>query len=113
VQKSYSESAKPRDTVVPEVSIIVPARNEEASLGACLESLLSQQDVSLELIVVNDHSTDRTAEIARSFTKVKVISAPALPDGCTGKNNAVAAGAQAVYRCRYGASPRFVAASAR
>jgi glycosyltransferase involved in cell wall biosynthesis len=50
------------------VSVIVPARNEEASLGACLESLLNQTGIDYEIIVVNDDSTDRTAEIALSFT---------------------------------------------
>lgn len=82
----------------PLVSIIVPARNEEASLGACLESLIAQNGengVNFEIIVVNDHSTDRTAEIARSFSQVRLIDAPDLPAGWTGKNNAVATGAKA------------------
>src|SRR3989442_2760127 len=78
----------------PEVSVIVPARNEEACLGACLESLLAQGGVSSEIIVVNDASTDRTGEIARSFSGVKVIDPGPLPPGWTGKNNALAAGTQ-------------------
>ncbi len=78
----------------PEVSVIIPARNEEANLGACLESLVSQSGVEFEVIVVNDHSTDRTGEIAASFPGVRVIEAGALPDGWTGKNNAVACGAR-------------------
>ena len=49
------------------VSIIVPARNEEVNLAACLESLVAQTGVPFEIIVVDDDSTDRTAEIARSF----------------------------------------------
>jgi glycosyltransferase involved in cell wall biosynthesis len=52
----------------PVVSIIVPARNEEASLSACLKSLVNQTGIDSEIIVVNDDSTDRTAEIALSFT---------------------------------------------
>jgi glycosyltransferase involved in cell wall biosynthesis len=79
------------------VSIIVPARNEEASLAACLESLVVQTGVSFEIIVVNDHSTDRTAEIARSFIGahiVKVIDAPVLPEGWIGKNFALFTGAK-------------------
>src|SRR5882762_10720510 len=80
--------------VIPEVSIIVPARNEEASLGNCLESLTAQTGVGFEIIVVDDGSTDRTREIAQSFAKVRVISAGPLPDGWTGKNNAVIAGAK-------------------
>jgi len=74
--------------------VIIPARNEEASLGACLESLVSQQGVEFEIIVVNDHSTDRTGEIAASFPRVRVIEAGGLPQGWTGKNNAVACGAR-------------------
>src|SRR5579864_182200 len=77
----------------PEVSIIIPARNEEASLGSCLESLVAQNGVALEIIVVNDHSTDRTREIANSFPNVKVMDAPPLPPGWTGKNNAAMTGA--------------------
>ena len=51
----------------PRVSIIVPARNEEACLGSCLESLVAQTGIAFEIIVVDDDSTDHTAEIARSF----------------------------------------------
>ncbi|MGA7891290.1 MAG: glycosyltransferase, partial [Candidatus Sulfotelmatobacter sp.] len=64
-------------SVRPVVSVIVPARNEEASLGACLQSLVVQGGVALEIIVVDDHSTDRTREIALSFSnrQVRVIEA--------------------------------------
>ena len=77
------------------VSVIVPARNEEASLGLCLESLLAQTGVSFEVIVVDDGSTDRTREIGQSFPEVRVVDAGPLPPGWTGKNNAVTAGARA------------------
>jgi glycosyltransferase involved in cell wall biosynthesis len=87
------------DTPGPTVSIIVPARNEEASLAACLESLVTQTGILFEIIVVDDHSTDRTREIAESFSwrspNVRVIEADALPANWTGKNNAVATGARA------------------
>jgi glycosyltransferase involved in cell wall biosynthesis len=81
----------------PDVSIIVPARNEEASLGACLESLVSQSGVEFEIIAVDDHSTDRTREIALSFaaapgSRLRLIDAGPLPAGWTGKNNAVVTG---------------------
>jgi len=79
---------------IPEVSIIVPARNEEASVGPCLESLTAQTGVAFEIIVVDDGSTDRTREIAESFAGVRVISAGPLPAGWTGKNNAMFAGAR-------------------
>ena len=80
----------------PAVSVIIPARNEELCLGTCLLSIVSQEDVSFEVIVVNDHSTDRTRDIASSFSDlgVRVIDAGPLPPGWTGKNNAVTTGAQ-------------------
>ena len=78
----------------PEVSVIIPARNEEANVGTCLESLVTQAGINFEIIVVNDHSTDRTAEIAGAFP-VRLIDARPLPAGWAGKNNAVATGAGA------------------
>ncbi len=91
-------------SVQPSISVIVPARNEEACLGACLQSLVSQKlpqkvsepGLAFEIIVVDDHSTDRTHQIAASFSRdgVRVIDAGPLPQGWTGKNNAVAAGAR-------------------
>jgi len=80
----------------PDVSIIVPARNEEASLGACLESLTAQAGVTFEIIVVDDASSDRTPEIAQSFTGVRVLSLSPEPPppNWTGKNNALVAGAK-------------------
>jgi glycosyltransferase involved in cell wall biosynthesis len=78
----------------PTVSVIVPARNEEISLGACRQSLLSQGGMGFEVIVVDDSSTDHTGEIARTFPGVQVIEAGPLPHGWTGKNNAMAAGAK-------------------
>jgi glycosyltransferase involved in cell wall biosynthesis len=76
------------------VSVIVPARNEETCLGACLESLVAQTGVNFEIIVVDDASTDRTHEIAQSFPSVRVIDGNPPPAGWTGKNNAMAAGAK-------------------
>jgi glycosyltransferase involved in cell wall biosynthesis len=77
-----------------EVSVIVPARNEEASLAACLGSLAGQRPVSYEIIVVDDHSTDRTRAIAEQFG-VTVLEADPLPSGWSGKCNACWAGARA------------------
>jgi glycosyltransferase involved in cell wall biosynthesis len=87
-----------------ELTVVVPARNEEECLGACLESLVSQSEEIFklgrdwELMVVDDHSTDRTLEIARKieqhFAGVKVIEAGKLPPGWTGKANAVWAAAK-------------------
>jgi glycosyltransferase involved in cell wall biosynthesis len=58
----------------PAVSVIIPARNEEACLGACLESLTTQSGIDFEIIVVDDGSTDRSAEIAKSFSKTGTLN---------------------------------------
>ena len=78
----------------PQVSVIVPARNEEASLGACLESLVSQSGVDFEVLVVDDGSTDQTRAIAQSFASVRIVDAPPLQPGWSGKSNALWAGFQ-------------------
>ncbi len=95
-----------------ELSVIVPARNEEANLGACLESLLAQEERTFalgaewELIVVEDDSADGTRGIAEALALkhpgMRVLSAPPLSDpaaadALTGKNNACWAGAQAAH----------------
>ena len=92
------------NTTIPEVSIIIPARNEEVNVYACLESLTAQTGVPFEIIVVDDASTDRTREIAQSFPGVLVISPSPLHETLagenwtgetrTGKNNALIAGAK-------------------
>ena len=88
------------------LSVVVPARNEAASLGACLESLLAQSEpgwargVQWELIVVDDDSSDGTGAIARGIAREGVVAmdAPGLDlserGGFTGKTNACWAGAQ-------------------
>lgn len=78
----------------PIVSVIVPARNEEACLGSCLQSLTTQEGVNSEIIVVDDGSTDHTRAIAQSFPMVRVIDPDPLPPGWVGKNNALVAGAR-------------------
>lgn len=87
------DQPEPKELI--ELTVIVPARNEEQCLGSCLESLVSQSEEIFalgrdwELIVVDDHSTDRTADIARGFDGVTVIEAGKLEAGWTGKSNAV------------------------
>ncbi|MBK7600406.1 MAG: glycosyltransferase [Acidobacteria bacterium] len=49
------------------VSILIPARNEEKNLAACLDSILKQGEVVLEIIVYDDHSTDGTASIISHY----------------------------------------------
>src|SRR5579863_3923144 len=86
---------QPEPEELIELTVIVPARNEEANLGECLQSLVQQSEPVFELgrdwelIVVNDHSSDRTAEIARGFAGVTLMHADEPEHGWTGKTNAV------------------------
>ena len=84
------------------LSVIVPVRDEQASLAACLESLVAQSEPGWvlgehwELLVVDDGSTDRTRKIAEGFAGVRVLAARApLPKSWTGKCNACWTGAEA------------------
>jgi cellulose synthase/poly-beta-1,6-N-acetylglucosamine synthase-like glycosyltransferase len=78
------------------VSVLVPARNEERSIGACLESLTRQTEPDLEIIAVDDGSTDRTPaileEAARRDPRVRVLRVDGPPPGWTGKSFALDAG---------------------
>lgn len=58
------------------VSLVVPAHNEEKYIGVCLESITKNGEELHEIIVVNNLSTDRTAEIASGFSGVKVVEEP-------------------------------------
>jgi glycosyltransferase involved in cell wall biosynthesis len=92
-----------------ELSVIIPARNEERSLLACLASLLIQSEPGFilggqwEIIIINDDSTDKTREIAletaATHDGVILLDAPPLDlsnrGGFTGKSNACWTGAQA------------------
>jgi len=79
---------------LPSVSILIPARNEEASIAAAVEAALASEAVEIEVIVLDDHSDDRTAEIVRTIAakdaRVRLESAPALPAGWCGKQHACA-----------------------
>ena len=77
----------------PLVSAIIPARNEEAVLEECLSSVLAQSYPRLEILIVDDRSTDRTPLIARACAqrdpRVRVITIKSLPTGWTGKTHAL------------------------
>src|SRR6185437_15711505 len=77
-----AESAHP-PAVPPRVTVIVPARNEARNIGACLQSILDSQYPQLEVIAVNDHSSDDTALIARDIAsthpRLIVLDNPSLP----------------------------------
>ncbi len=82
--------APPLATGLPAVSVLIPARNEEAHIGAACRAVLASEGVTLELIVLDDASTDRTPEILRGIEddRLRVAQAPPLPPGWSGKQHA-------------------------
>ena len=82
----------------PLVSIIIPACNEEAAIGETLRRLSRLRYTNLEIIVVDDRSTDNTAEIIESVrsgsSAIRLIRIKELPDGWLGKPHALQQGAQ-------------------
>jgi chlorobactene glucosyltransferase len=81
----------------PLVSLVIPARNEARNIRRCVESALASSYPRLEVIVVDDHSTDDTgaitAGIAARDARLRVLTPPPLPDGWFGKQWACTAGA--------------------
>jgi hypothetical protein len=71
-------------------SVLIPARNEEANIAAALRSILQSDNIVLEIIVLDDGSTDRTAEIVREFAatdvRVRLKTSEPLRPGWCGKN---------------------------
>jgi chlorobactene glucosyltransferase len=91
------ESATPLPNP-PLVSVILPARNEAHNIARCVSSILSTTYPNLELIVVDDSSTDETVAIAREAAaddpRARVITSPPLPEGWFGKSWACFNGAK-------------------
>jgi hopene-associated glycosyltransferase HpnB len=96
--RGWREPPAPSTKQFPAVVAIVPARNEAACIGGALQSLFAQDyPGSLSVIVVDDHSSDATAEIARraaahAVDRLTVVDAPRLLPGWTGKLWAMQAG---------------------
>jgi len=79
----------------PLLTVIVPARNEAKALPSCLESLLAQDYANLQIIAVDDRSTDETGSIIdklalQNSEKLKAIHITELPAGWLGKTHAMA-----------------------
>ena len=78
-------AAPPSDP--PLVSLVIPARNEERNIHRCAESALASSYPRLEVIVVDDHSTDETGAVARELaardSRLRVITPPDLPAGAS------------------------------
>lgn len=81
------------------ISVIVPVYNADSSLAACVESILSQQDVTLELLLVDDGSTDASADLCDRFAaadgRVKALHQP--NGGVSSARNAGLAAASGTY----------------
>lgn len=96
--ESQSEFVLPPVVDQPEVetfkvSVIVPAKDEGPNIVKSVESILTSSYKSLEVILVNDRSTDDTWELMRRLSekhsRVKIVDVKSLPDGWTGKTHAM------------------------
>ena len=76
----------------PAVSVLVPARDEQAAIGRLCRDVLASTGVDLELVVLDDASTDGTAAvvagIAAADPRVRLVAGTPLPDGWCGKQHA-------------------------
>ncbi|WP_210528756.1 glycosyltransferase [Rubellimicrobium arenae] len=76
----------------PRVSVLIPARDEETNIGAVLDSVLASRGIELEVVVLDDGSSDGTARIVRAWTardpRVRLVDGAPLPAGWVGKQHA-------------------------
>jgi cellulose synthase/poly-beta-1,6-N-acetylglucosamine synthase-like glycosyltransferase len=98
---TQSEWNPPQDTALPSLTIVVPARNEEAEIEAALRSLLQLNYPQYQIVAVNDRSTDQTGAIMERLavepaaqSKLRVIHVRDLPSGWLGKVHAMWLGSQ-------------------
>jgi chlorobactene glucosyltransferase len=79
----------PPPVEAPPITICIPARNEERNIRACVESILAQDYPNLDVIVLDDGSTDRTPDILRQVAvadgRLQVLRGAELPKGWAGK----------------------------
>ncbi len=79
----------------PSLTVVVPARDEAADVASCLQSLLQQDYANLQIIAVDDRSTDQTGALMEALaaehpTKLRVLHVTELPSGWLGKTHAMA-----------------------
>ena len=83
---------RPRDGARPEVSLLIPARDEAANIDGALAAALASEGVDLEVVVLDDGSTDGTGAKVQAWAardaRVKLVRGPGLPGGWNGKQHA-------------------------
>ena len=88
----YAALPDPRPAVPPQCSVLIPARNEESTIGEAIQSVLQNRDAVFEVLVYDDESSDATAEvvrhIARCDDRVQLVRSSPLPGGWCGKQYA-------------------------
>ena len=89
----------PRPGFAPLVSVVIPARNEAEHIGPTVESMLAQTWARLEVIVVDDLSTDAMAAVVRALaardSRVRLVEGEPHPEGWLGKPWALQQGGEA------------------
>lgn len=83
----------PQDCQLPSLEILVPVKDEETHIATCLKSVLNQHYTNADVIVVNDRSTDRTADVVESMREqnpnLRCVNITKLPEGLYGKPHAL------------------------
>jgi len=88
----------PETLTLPRLSVVVPARDEGSTIGRAVGSLLAQDYPDLEIVVVDDRSSDGTGDVLRELAaknpRLLVLRVDDLPAGWLGKNHALWRGAE-------------------
>src|SRR5918911_141417 len=87
MDSSHVKSADAGGAPTPLVSVIIPCYNQGHYLSEAIESVLNQTYPHFEIIVVDDGSTDNTAEVAASYPKVKLLRQKNHGRPAVGRNN--------------------------
>ena len=90
--KAYLPPPVQDENLRPQISILIPARNEEGGIEAAIQCALATEDAEVEVVVLDDHSEDNTAAIISKMamvdSRVRLEKAPELPPGWCGKQHA-------------------------
>ena len=90
--KEYLPPPVQDEKLRPQISILIPARNEEGGIEAAIRNALATENAEVEVVVLDDHSEDNTAaivsKIAMVDSRVRLENAPELPSGWCGKQHA-------------------------